>query len=551
MRVMGKAKTNKKVTAQETSPASVWMVSREYGELAGAGGVKDVTKQLARALADTGREVSVVLPLYGFIDPQAHDLEPLELAFEIDMNYLQEERRETVKVWSMGRQPAVYLLDSPRFREKDGIYTYTEAEEATNPECRQGEGHIDYFAMNVLLQKATLALIVRLGQKPEIIHCHDGHTALLPVLFREIEGWRDYFTPTAAVVTIHNAGVGYHQEIGDLAFAKAITGLPAQVLNRHLLDGKFDPLLAAASYAEVNTVSENYARELRETIDDEQTGWLGHRLMARGLRLAGITNGIDPSEYSPAQPGYHKLLGLPCGYTPGEKDAPCPSGRPGPAGKSKCHADLLRALASKTLNITQSGSLTYRPLDPLFTFIGRLSAQKGVDILVAALRQMLAEDDDFQALILGTGPEEIEAELAALADHPDYTGRICFLRCYNPQLALRVYAAGDFFVIPSVYEPCGLTDFIAQLFGNLPIVHRVGGLVKVLDQQTGFAYEKHSPTALLVTMRRAKEIFHNAPETILAMQKEAITLIEQKYTWETVVARYLELYRESLAKRKL
>jgi len=525
------------------SIANVWMLTREYDGLAGAGGVKDVARQLAEALARSGRKVSVVLPLYGFMDPKQLGFTPLQMAFEIDLNYAAEPRREYVRIFAKTEKPtakkgapAIYLIDAARYLEKKSVYTYTAEDEALDPFHHQGSGHFDYFAMNVLLQKAAAALMIRLDERPEIIHCHDGHTALLPAMLRETEGFRHFFAKTGCVVTIHNAGVGYHQEVGDLPFAEAITGLPEPLITNNLLDEKFDPFLAASPYAIMNTVSENYARELRETEEDALTGWLGHRLLARGVILKGVTNGINPADFDPGKP---KGLGLAAAFNPASGDL---------AGKAKCRQSLIRALARHNLKtVHQIGTLGNRPGTPLFTFVGRLSSQKGVDKLLGALETLLPLDQNFQVLIQGSGSKEIEKALAGLAATPKNQGRICLLRGYDQQLANRIYAAGDFFLIPSRYEPCGLTDYIAQLFGNLPIVHHIGGLVKVKDGETGFSYPEHKSAALMGAMQTAMQTFRTRPKKILAMQQAAIRTIHDTYTWDKVLTHYLALYREALS----
>lgn len=535
--------TNSREKTRGDAINTVWMLTREYDGLAGAGGVKDVARQLAEALARSGRKVRVVLPLYGFMDPKQLGFTPLDLGFEIDMDYSGESRREYVRIYGKTEKPpskkgalALYLIDAARYLEKKSVYTYTAEDEALNPFHRQGSGHFDYFAMNVLLQKAAAALMIRLGERPEIIHCHDGHTAILPAMLRENEGFRHYFAKTGCVVTIHNAGIGYHQEVDDLPFAEAITGLPAALISNNLLEEKFDPLLAASQYAVMNTVSENYARELRESEDDALTGFLGHRLLARGVVLKGVTNGINPADFDPTKP---KPLGLAAAFNPAAGDL---------AGKAKCRQSLIKDLARHTLKtVRQTGTLDERPGNPLFTFVGRLSSQKGVDKLLGALETLLPQDQNFQVLIQGSGSKEIETALAGLAASRKNRGRICLLRGYDQQLANRIYAAGDFFLIPSRYEPCGLTDYIAQLFGNLPIVHHIGGLVKVKDGETGFAYREHKSAALMGAMQTALQTFRSNPKKIQAMQQAAVRTIHATYTWDKVLAHYLALYREALA----
>jgi starch synthase len=515
---------------------NIWMLTREYDSVAGAGGVKDVSRQLAEALARLKKSVTVILPCYGFMNPKGLGFTRQPLSFTVDMNYTAEDRREEVTLWKKRLHGVViYLVDADRYREKNSIYTYTAEDEAKNPYQVQGSGHFDYFAMNVLLQKAALDLMIILNKKPDIIHCQDGHTAILPAMLREGTGYRHYFsTKTAAIVTIHNAGHGHHQEVRDLPFARAISGLPSNLIHNNLLDGAFDPFLAASSFAVLNTVSENYARELRETDDDALTGWLGHRLMTRGIRLEGITNGFNPADFDTTRP---KELGLAAAYDPAKGDL---------AGKKICRRTFLQSFAQPPgKGVNRFGTLTDDPGKPLFTLIGRLSPQKGVDILLPVLETLLDSESEFQMLILGSGAKDFEQSLAKLAQKKENRGRICLLLGYNSLLANKIYAAGDFFLIPSRYEPCGLTDYIAQLAGNLPIVHHVGGLVKVEDGVTGFAFTEYSPETLLAAMLKAITVFKESPEQILSMQETAATRIRQKYTWDMVVQRYLALYKKA------
>lgn len=529
---------------------NIWMLSREYGELAGAGGVKDVVSQLAAALAVIpGLAVRVVLPRYGFIRPMEHGFSPLmdplntkrELEFEVDMNYGLEERRERCRVWTATFGGVVlYMVEAERFVEKAGVYTYTDKDSGWEHWKKTGMGHYDYFAMNVLLQKSSLELMVLLGEKPDVIHCHDGHTALVPSLINEFQGWRSYFRDTGCLVTIHNAGMGYHQEIADLPFAHGLTALPWQSINENRLSGKFDPFLAAGRYAVVNTVSENYARELQETEADEATDGLGHALLERGVTLEGVTNGISPDLFQPAD---GEALGLPASFDPADpKDAL--------AGKRDCKEYLLKLVATEIEvgGVELYGSLEKDSMEPLFTFIGRLSEQKGVDHFLSAIEKLFMEYEHGQAVVLGNGNEDMEAAILSLAAKKSVHGRICFLRGFSSKLANLIYAAGDFFVIPSRYEPCGLTDYIAQLFGSIPVVHHVGGLVKVEDGRTGIAYQDGSAEALHEALGRALRLFEDK-STLREMQRAAVKEIREKYTWDVVKEHYLALYAKAKAQR--
>lgn len=508
------------------------MIAREYKGIAGAGGVKDVVCELSEALARVGHEITVIMPCYGFIDPKNFDFKPYGRELEIDMDYAHEERREKVGfLKSEINGVGIVLVKAGRFSEKLGVYTYTEKEERLNPSHKKGEGHYDYFAMNVLHQKATLALAVSLGLKPDVFHCHDGHAALTPALMREIEGFRHYFYGVGALITIHNAGIGYHQDVADIPFAKAVTGLPWRFIYSSLLNGNFDPFLAGAAYGAINTVSENYARELRETELDAMTGWLGHALLDRGIRLEGITNGINMDDFNPMRP---ERLGLPAAFDPERGNL---------SGKIECKRFLCNLMQRNDLEgVILYGGLEYRPEQPLITVISRFTEQKGIDILVDALAVLLEEDREFQIAILGEGKKEIESRLAGIAGQVDFKGRIAVLIGYSQRLANIIYAAGDFFVIPSRYEPCGLTDFMAQLMGNIPIVRATGGLVKVKDGFNGFSYNEHSSKALLDTIKRALGIFRDSSERKRRMIMAAVDNIRRNYTWDVVKDAYLRLY---------
>jgi starch synthase len=524
----------------------IWMLSREYGELAGAGGVKDVVCQLAEALARwNGRSIHVVLPLYGFINAREHGFKPLpdpfchgrNLRLQIEMNQPDKFVLEEVRYYFLTlNRVHLYFVDAERYRQKTDVYTYSEIDETRVPWQRKATGHHDFFAMNLLLQKAAIELIIILGEKPDVIHCHDGHTATLPALIRENAGYKSYFRETGCLVTIHNAGFGYHQEVFDIPYAVSITALPQHVVDNNQLDRKFDPLLVAGSYAMVNTVSENYARELQETDNDRLTGGLGHELLQRDVVLEGITNGIEPNLFTTAAIAGDDRSML---FDPG-------NGEDDLAGKIRCKEVLFDQLRQGGFlqGIRCYGGLQKNVPNPLFTFIGRLSEQKGVDILLEVFEVLQAKHSEIQLLVLGTGGSEIDTRLKHLTQTDRLRGRMCYLQGYSPEMANRVFAAGDFFVVPSRYEPCGLTDFIAQLYGNIPVVHHVGGLVKVIDGVTGLAYRGDSPDDLLAALQRALDVYRN-PELKRRIQLQAVQEIERNYTWSKVMRKYLELYRKA------
>lgn len=523
----------------------VWHISREYEGIAEAGGVKDVVAGLASSLRRCGAAVTIVLPRYGFIDLDG--LAAVKLPFRLHLTLPAENRASKpavleIEVYETKRQGVrIFLLDSAHTRDKGSVYTYTEEEELKRPERRKGSGHWDAHHLNLTLQLGALELALHLSGvsddgMAEVFHCHDGHTAFLPAIMREQKKFREKFLKTRAVVTIHNAGWGYHQEIYGMDFARGLTGLEAEVLSKGLLPDKkecIDPLLLSAHYAAVNTVSEEYAGEIMRGALEGSTGGLGAALRKAGLNLTGITNGIDLENYDPRTAGGSSL---PCAFNPMTGDL---------GGKRGCRLALYQRLRCEEIpGIRSYGTLNLENEEPLYTFVGRLTGQKGVDILTGAVSLLLCRRAGARFLFLGQGERELEEKLISLTTELPARERFQLLLGYNSEIARLIFAAGDFFLIPSLYEPCGLTDFIAQLMGNLPIVHRVGGLVKVRDGFNGFSYNEHSVMELAETVMRTLELFYGDPETLAVMRSQAFNHILEHYTWEKVLKEhYLPFYR--------
>jgi starch synthase len=511
---------------------TVWHVAREYAGLAEAGGVKDVVRGLAEAHARRGARVSVVIPFYGFL-PRELAAGKTVAAFTMSLPDQDKEnafQEETVSVIASQREGVrLLLVASPRFTEKRGVYVYTAEDERENRWRTRGSGHWDSHQLNLILQRAALETALATSEVPDCFHCHDGHTGFLPALLREDERYAAAFRRTAAVMTIHNAGAGYHQEVWDPGFAGLLTGLPPRVLEKGELAGATDPLLLAGSYAKLVTVSERYAEEMLAEKNDEMGGGLGRTLRERGIALAGITNGIDPSPWDPRDP---RKTGLPAAFDPLAGDL---------AGKKKCREALAEHLGLRDTRGFAD--------DPVYAFVGRLTGQKGVHVLYEALQRLVSASAVCRFVILGQGEKEMEAMLTHLAAQASATGRLTFIPRYDSALASLIYAGSDFFLVPSAYEPCGLTDFIAQLMGSIPIVHRVGGLVKVRDGETGFSYDEHTAAALGASIERAGALYRGEPRALDLMRRKAFEEIFSRHTWDHVLSDgYLPVYEKEIAK---
>ena len=370
----------------------------------------------------------------------------------------------------------IILVDSPIFTEKHAVYVYTETEARVIPGAQRGKGHFDVDVVNMLFQRAVLAFASVSGNVPAVLHCQDAHTALLPALARTDENFAAAFSRTAMVVTIHNAGPGYRQAIPGLERALRVTGLPAYALQAALFGGNVEPFLLAAEYGILTTVSPWYAEELRDPAFDRFSEGLSSELRKRGVPVVGITNGIDYHRYDPRD---SSVSLLPHAYDPVSGDL---------AGKYRCRRDFARWLSGSE---ELPGIVKYGTIEPgldsvYFSYHGRIAWQKGLDTLEKAARVVLDHIDGARFVILGQGDPVLESLFVRLSQR--YAGRFAFINGYERTLARQAVAISDFLVLPSVFEPCGLEDFIAQIFGTIPVAHAVGGLKKIEDGKTGFLY---------------------------------------------------------------
>jgi len=500
---------------------SVWHVSREYDGVAEAGGLKDAVRGLAEAALAHGISSTVVLPYYGGVSLEAPTAEMRRFRVRVCDPNGRPVAHDVVFREARLRGVRVLLLDAPIFRSKRSVYVYTEEDERENANLKRGTGHADAHQMNLVLQHAVLALARR--ERPSLIHCHDGHTAFLPAMARRLWGFRRPLAQTRFVITIHNAGPGYRQEIYGLRYARRLTRIGRRVLANGVVGEAVEPLLLGGLYSAVNTVSQPYAREIMGQA-------LGLAYELAGVELAGITNGIDSDGYDPRRP---ENSGLPFAFDP-ERDEL--------GGKALCKLELLGRIARGSSGHTRQFGFISRAAEiPLLTYVGRLTAQKGISHLCSALGRLLVERPGFAVAVLGEGERDLEQKLAEQALSRDARGRMVFLGGYDRELAKLIYASGDFLVLPSEYEPCGLSDLYGQMMGNVPIVRLVGGLAKVEDGVTGLGY--HQAEGLPAALRRALDMWAMEQPALSKMRRTAFQRVLAMYTWPGVFeSGYLPLY---------
>ncbi len=571
-----------------TVPVHVVHVARECSGLASAGGVGDVVLQLAATSIRQGIRTTIILPHYGTFSEEAFESavgrmrSMLRLyrhrvnlsgscGFEVPMGYAYHPgRTESVTIRTAEFQGstsfAVALVIADRFVGKERPYAYTAREAKAIAEADPGGGHVcgaelpprhievgedtghfDFFAMNVLLQKAALLWLESRAEAGIAVHCHDAHTAMLPMLAK-LGGAQPSCGEHRYVVTAHNCGIAYRQRCGDLEYVSAVTGLPRSAIDRCVIEGAFDPFAAAALYADhLTTVSDGYAWEvqgawIQTSGGDADLRGFSEFLAQNSVPIQGITNGIAAELKGPEA----------IRSDIGKEFRSLEDFSWKPAFRRRFARRISRRELMPRWGIDATDRYGHlKGLPPngcLFSFVGRWTYQKGVGILVRAAQEVLAQHPATGLCILGAGQQPfVFRGLLNLVD--EFPGRVVVVKGFSELLAASFYAAGDYFLVPSRFEPCGLVDMIAQLNGNLPIVNQVGGLSKVIDGVTGIGYfatdDRNNLRGLVRSMRVAIDLLDD-PERHTRMQRAANREIRTKYTWPSVLAHYAPLYGASV-----
>ncbi len=478
----------------------ILFAASEVAPFAMTGGLADVAGSLPLALSALGHDVRIVLPRYRQIDRSALDLTHAA-TFYVPLASWKE--RCDILTGKLGKNVTVYFIDKDIYFDRPGLYGTPRGDYPDNAE------------RFIFFSRAIPELCRVLDFRPDIIHCNDWQTGLVPLYARTLAANADELRDTRTVFTVHNLGyqgVFWHWDM-------RLTGLSWDVFTPEGLEfwGKMNLLKAGLVYADViSTVSATYSREI-------QTPEYGHGLdgvlRKRSHDLYGIVNGIDYDVWDPA-----KDPALPKAYSAAR-----------PAGKQTCK-EALRKLVKLP-----------RVPAPLLGMVTRLSDQKGLDILMDALPRILARN--CQLIILGTGDERYHRLLAeASGRHRD---RMRVLLKYDDALARRIYAGSDLFLMPSRYEPCGLGQMHALRYGTVPVVRRTGGLADTVvnysprtGKGTGFLFDEYSPEALAACVERALKEYGRPA----AWKRIVHAGMKVDFSWTRSAKEYEKLYRKALEK---
>ncbi len=482
-------------------PLRIALVSSEVAPLAKTGGLADVVAALGAELSTRGHDVRVFMPLYRRLRQSANTFTPAPGMTDLQVSLGPRSGRISVLTTTLERTGLeVHCIDCPELYDRDGIYT------------QDADEHLRF----ALLARGALTACQATSWAPDIVHCNDWHAGLLPLYLRMLSSWEDLFAKTRTVLTIHN--IGYQGTVGSDALDDLGLDDAAHLLHQeHLAQGRINFLETGILYADaVTTVSETYAREIQTP--DMGMG-LDGLLRDRAASLVGIVNGVDYGEWSPEVDTL-----IPTNYS--AKDL---------GGKRECRHALLSALG-----LAQDDSV------PVFGIVSRLVAQKGFELLFEPLPELLAARD-VRVAVLGSGERRLEEWFAGLQRR--FPGRVCFYRGYDNPLAHLIEAGADAFLMPSMYEPCGLNQMYSLRYGTIPVVRRTGGLadtVQLYDRATGegtgIVFDQYDAPAMRWALRYAMELWSDRPAWA-RMQQNAMA---RDFSWERQTGLYEALYHRLL-----
>jgi starch synthase len=483
-------------------PLNVMFVSPEAVPFAKTGGLADVAGALPLALNKLGLRVCLLMPLYGMIRqgnvPLTRVLSDLEVHFDF---YTLKFDLYSAEIDGV----TFYFVERDEFFDRRQLYGTPKGD------------YFDNFERYIFLAKTVKPICQALNLKPDIIHCHDWQSALVPVYLRERWLNEEVFTQTAAVLTIHNLA---YQGL----FLKEKYHLLDLDLSLFWMDGlefydKINFLKGGILWSDaITTVSRQYSQEIQTP---EFGCGLEGVLRSRADVLTGIVNGID---YSIWNPQTDTLIAAP--YSAADL-----------SGKEKNKKALM---AEYKLDPKLKDA-------PLLGIVSRLADQKGFDLLAEILPELMTEN--LTLVILGTGDEKYHTLLSEAAQK--YQGRLGVKIAFDNKIAHLIEAGADMFLMPSHYEPCGLNQLYSLKYGTIPVVRATGGLVDTIEPVdakkktgTGFLFEEISPEAFLACIREACRAYQD--KTL--WKKIMANAMNRDFSWESSAKAYETLYRQTLAR---
>ena len=481
---------------------NICLATSEFAPLAKAGGLGDVSAALSAYLHGAGHDVRVLMPYYSTLNRDGLAIEPVDDLQDLSVRIGPWDVEYSIDWTVLENDTPVFLLRCPALYDRDGMYTSADDE------------HLRFL----LLSRAAIEMCQHMEFSPDIFHCHDWHTGLIPLYLKTLYAWDKLFAKTKSVMTIHN--IGYQGMFSSDIVADLNLGDSEGMLHQQDLEkGVVNFLKTGLLHADLlTTVSPTYAREIQGA---EYGMGLDDVLRARDDALIGILNGVDDQEWNPATDALiakkFTIKNL--------------------SGKKVCKQRLQEELG-----------LEVSATRPMIGIVSRLVGQKGFDLLQGVLPQLL-EQRDFSLAVLGSGEPRFEEFFAAAQQHA--RGRVSFYRGYNNKLAHWIEAGSDMFLMPSRYEPCGLNQMYSLKYGTVPIVRATGGLADSVQpinpadgSGTGVLFQHYDETGLNWAVNTALDFYDDKP----LWKKVIRNGMAQDFSWQQQGEQYVSIFRQLIAK---
>ncbi|MBE5876823.1 MAG: glycogen synthase GlgA [Lachnospiraceae bacterium] len=459
------------------------------------GGLADVVGSLPKEFDKRYFDTRVILPKYMCMTEAMKSMMSYKTHFYMDF---------------MGQQEYVGVLEA---KSDDITYYFIDNEKFFHGPKPYGDNHIEEISKFVFFSKAALSILPVIDFRPDLIHCHDWQTAMIPVYLKERFAGGEFYRGIKSVMTIHNLKF---QGVYDIKTIKNITGLDKSYFAPDKLEYFKDAniLKGGLVYADaITTVSATYAEEIKTAFYGEKLDGL---LNARSNDLRGIVNGIDYDDYNPETDEY-----IVRNYN---------------AGNFRKEKVKNKRALQKQLGLEENDKKM------MIGIVSRLTDQKGMD-LVAYIMDELCQDD-IQLVVLGTG----EAQYENMLRHFDwkYQGKVSANIYYSEELSHRIYASCDAFLMPSLFEPCGLSQLMSLRYGTVPIVRETGGLKDTVEayneyesKGTGFSFCNYNAHEMLGTIRYAEKIYYDKKREWNKIVDRAMAA---DFSWKASALKYQEMY---------
>jgi starch synthase len=478
----------------------ILIASSEAVPYAKTGGLADVAGALLKEYRGMKKEAFIILPLYRSIKNGDVSLKDTRLKIKVPVG---------------GR-----AIEARLFHDKSTAY-FMECEEFFNREELYGTPRGDYTdnaSRFIFFSRGVLETCKKLNFQPDVIHCNDWQTGLIPLYLRTLYKFDPFFRNTASLLTIHN--LGYQGLFPSTEMS--LTGLGRELFNPEGIEfyGMMNFLKAGLISADVlTTVSNTYAEEILQT---EFGFGLEGVLKARENDLFGVINGIDYDEWNPSRDTL-----IPEKFSSNDLQ-----------GKAGCKRRLIKEVSLDKVD------------RPLISMVGRLSAQKGLGLVLQSLKDLVSLG--INLVLLGKGDELFQVGFSEAARK--YKGRVSVTIGFDESLAHRIYAGSDFFLIPSKYEPCGLGQLIAMRYGSIPIGRKTGGIADTVKDVnpmamtgTGFLFSDFTPSAMQDAIKRGLCLYTDGTK----MKKVVAGAMKMDFSWRKSAKRYLQLYDYAMKKKKV